>query len=186
MSAKLREDQVLLKNVRIGYPKIFTPEAVKGVEDGKERFGCVGYLPKDDEVTKARIDKIVKQLVTDKLNSVMPKGRDIFITDGDGEDGDENTEGTWVLSINRAKKQGRPQIISRKGSQLAEEDGAIYGGCRVNILFGIYVPGKWKKISASLEIVQFWEDDDPFGAPPADVSVMPGLGEDDENDDFDV
>ena len=182
MSATLQEGQVILPNVRIGYPKIWKAEAIKSMADSRPRFGLQAYLPKADTATKANLDAEITRLSKEKLKGVKPKSRDLFIKDGDGEDGDESTAGHWIVSVNRQESQNRPQIIDRNRAPLAQEDGRIYAGCRCNVLMAAYVPKGWAKIAASLEVVQFWADDEPFGAPRVDVdAVMPC-----EDDEFSV
>ena len=183
MSVQIKDDQVLIKDARIGYPKLFRPEAIKNLPDSKPRYGCAIYLKKSDKKTGGRIQRIVDELIKSKLDGVKPKTKDMCITDGDGEDGDENTAGCYIISANRAERQRMPQVIDRDRTQLGEDDGRIYAGCRCNFLVSFYVPKGWSKIAASLEIVQFWGDDEPFGTARPDADVMPEYG--DENDDDD-
>jgi hypothetical protein len=110
--------------------------------------------------------------------------RDLFIQDGDDE-GDENTAGNWIISANRAESQGRPQVIDRGRKAIDSGDNTVYAGCYCNFLIGIYVPANWDKVCASLEVVQFVKDGEPFGAGRVDVeAVMPDLAESDEDDDL--
>ena len=184
--SELREGQVKIPNARIGYPKLFVPEAIKGMADSRPRYGCAVYLSKDDKKTKAKIDIEIKRIVEAKLKGVMPKSKDLCIKDGDGEDGDENTVGHWIISANRQESQGRPTVIDRDRSPLAQQDAKIYAGCRCDFLVGFFVPKGWAKIACGLEIVQFRGDDEPFGAGRPDVSVMEDLSEEDEEAGFAV
>jgi hypothetical protein len=184
-TATLREGQVILKG-RIGYPKLWEAEAVKNDPSAKPRFGCQVYLPKSDEATFAKVQKAVSKLIKEKLDGVKPKPKDMCIKDGDGEDGDENTKGFWIISANRQEKQGRPTVIDRNRAPLTAGDGKPYAGCWCNVLVSFYVPKGWKKITASLEIVQFWADDEPYGAPRPSVDVMPDMGDDEDADDLGI
>ena len=181
-NTQLPEGQVLIPNSRIGYPKLYKPEAIKDMADSKPRFGCQIYLPKTDESTKAKLDKEVARLSKLHFKGVKPKAKDICIVDGDGEDGDEGTRGYWIISANRAENQGRPQVVDRNRKPIDSSDAAtVYAGCRCNFLISFFKPKSWNKICASLEIVQFVKDDEPFGAPrPVADEVMPELGEDQE------
>lgn len=176
----------MIKNARIGYPKLFVPEAVKNDPNARPRYGCAIYLPKSDEATKAKIDIELQRIAKEKLKGVMPKSKDLAIKDGDGEDGDENTAGCWIISANRQESQGRPTVIDRDRSPLTQEDARIYAGCRCDYLVGFYVPSGWKKIACGLEIVQFRGDDEPFGVGRPDVGVMGDLTEEDEEAGFAV
>ena len=185
-TATLPEGQVLIPNARLGYPKLFKPEAIKGMADSKPRYGCAIYLPKSDEATKAKIDKEVARLSKLHFKGVKPKSKDICILDGDGEDGDDNTKGYWVISANRAESQGRPQVVNRNRKPIdSSESEIVYAGCRCNFLISFFVPKSWSKICASLEIVQFAKDDERFGAARAKAEdVMPELPDDDEDGGF--
>ena len=176
MSNTLPQGQIIIPNARLSFPKLFKAEAVKGDPNAKPRYGCQILLPKSDKETRKKIEAEMDLLVKTKLDGVKPKAKDLFIKDGDGEDGDELTKGYWVISANRSESQGRPQVIDRSKKAIdSSESAKVYGGCQCNFLIGLYVPKQWKKLCASLEIVQFVRDDEPFGSGPADTSVMPEL-----------
>jgi hypothetical protein len=182
MSTQLKEGQQLILNARLGYPKLFTPEGIKGDPTSKPRYGCAIYVPKSDTKTKAAIDAEIERLSKVHFKGKVPKSKDLAIRDGDGEDGDENTKGYWIISANRAVSQKRPQVKDRDGrTNLDSQDSKPYAGCRCNFLISWYVPKNWPKICANLEIVQFTADDEPFGAAAIKAEdVMPNLEEDDD------
>jgi hypothetical protein len=184
--ATLKEGQVILQNVRCGYLKLFKAEANKGVADSSPRFGLAAYLPKTDVKQKAKLDAEIDRLSKLHFKGAKPKSKDLFITDGDGEDGDENTKGFWIVRAARNESQGRPQILNRDRTAILPEDGLVVSGYRYNVLLSIYKPKAWNKICASLEIVQFVAKDEPFGAGPADPDVMPDLALDDEEGEFEA
>ena len=139
-----------------------------------------------DEATKAKIDTEIRRLAKDKMKGVLPKGKDISMKDGDGDEGDEHSEKCWIISANRHHKQGRPQVVDRKRNPLAMEDGRPQAGDVCNFLISAFVPKAWPtKVCFSLEIVQYVEQGTPIGAGAADVGVMPDLDED-GGDGFDV
>lgn len=185
MSA-LKEGQLLIRNARLSYPKLFRAEAVKSDPNARPRYGCALIVPKGDEATMAKVNAEIARLAKGKMKGVTPKRKDIPIKDGDGEDGDEFSKGCWVISANRQESQGRPTVIDRDKSPLDESDGRPYAGCYVNAVIGLYVPKAWPtKVCASLEIVQFWKDGEPFGAERVDTDVMPDFdGEDDDDSSF--
>jgi len=180
----LPEGQILIKNARIGYPKLFKAEGIKGDTTSKPRYGCQIYLPKSDEATKAKIDKEVARLSKIHFKGVKPKSKDLCFKDGDGEDGDENTADNWIISANRAESQGRPQVVDRARKPIDSSDASeVYAGCYCNFLISFFVPKGWNKICASLEIVQKAKDGEPFGAARAKADeVMPELGDDEEEE----
>lgn len=183
-TATLPEGQLLIPTSRIGYPKLFKAESIKNDKDSKPRFGCQIYLPKSDESTKAKIDKEIARLSKIHFKGVKPKSKDICVKDGDGEDGDENTAGYWIISANRAESQGRPQVVDRARKPIDSSDSSVvYAGCYCNFLVSFFVPKGWGKICASLEIVQKVKDGEPFGAARAKADeVMPELDDEPEEE----
>ena len=185
MSANtLPEGQVLIPNARLGYPKLYKAEGIQGDPSSKPRFGCQILLPKTDTKTKARLDAEIERIKNAKFKDITLKSKDLFIKDGDGDEGDKNTVGCWVISANRAETQGRPQVIDRDRKALMPGDGKPYAGCYCNFLIGTYAPSNWKKICASIEVVQFAKDGEPFGGGRVNIeAVMPDLSADDEDGD---
>lgn len=184
-NTKLQEGQILVTNARLSFPKLWKAEGIKGDPTSKPRYGCQLLLPKSDEATKAKIDAEVARLSKVHFKGVKPKAKDLFFRDGDGEDGDENTAGHWIISANRAETQGRPQVVDRNRKPIdSSEQSSVYGGCYVNSLIALFVPKNWSKICASLEIVQKVKDGESFGAPRVEAEdVMPELP-DDEDESF--
>lgn len=178
----IQEGQLLIKNARIGYPKIFAASAIKGDPNAKPRFGCQIYIPKSDEAAKAAIDKEIARLAKIHTKGVKPKASLLPIKDGDGEDGDENTRGYWILAANRAETQGRPQVVDRSKKPIdSSEASTVYGGCWCNFLVGFFFQQKWGRICCGLEIVQKVKEGESFGAPRANAEeVMPDLPEEEE------
>jgi len=184
MSDKRKEGQLLLTNGRIRYPKLYTPEPIKGDPNAKPRYSCVFYLPKTNVKAKAAIDSEIERLSKLHFKGKVPKTSMLFIKDGDGEDGDENTKGCWIISANRATKQGRPQVVDKDGrTPIDSQDTKVYSGCRVNILIDVYKPNGWDRICCGLEIVQWIGDDEPFGDGAVKAAdVMPDLSDEDEDE----
>jgi len=177
----LPEGQVLIPNARLGYPKLFKAEGIKNDASSKPRYGCQLYLPKSETATCKALQAEIDRLSKLNFKGIKPKTKDLFIKDGDGEDGDDNTKGHWIISANRAETQGRPQVIDRKRKPIdSSEASTVYAGCYVNALIGIYVPKGWGKICASIEVVQFVRDGEPFGGGRVDAqAVMPELPDED-------
>lgn len=182
MSTQLPEGQVYIPCSRLGYPKLWKAEGIKGDPTSKPRFGCAIYLPKSDEATKAKIDKEIARLSKLHFKGVKPKSKDLPFRDGDGEDGDENTAGCWVVSANRAETQGRPQVVDRNKKPIDSSDASeVYAGCYCDYVVSFFVPKNWNKICASLEVVRKNKDGEPFGAARVDVdAALPDLPEDEE------
>lgn len=174
---------------RISYPKLFKAEGIKNDPSSKPRFGCGILLPKTDKAAKKLIDDAMKALIDEKLDGTKPKAKDLFIKDGDGEEGDEFSAGCWVLSANRQESQGRPTVLDRDKSPLTAEDGKIFAGYWCQFVIGLYVPKGWKKVCASLEVVRFVAEDETFGAGRVDPDELPddlpGVDDDEDEDEDD-
>lgn len=182
----LPEGHIYIPPSVIGHPKLFVAIAIKNDPASKPRFGCQIYLPKSDEKTKAKLDADIARLTKLHLKGVKPKSKDLFITDGDGEDGDEHTKGCWIISANRAESQGRADIRKRKnGSNVvldSSEASEIYGGAVCDFIISTFIPKSWgSKICACLEVVRKVKDGDRIGAPRVDADeAMPDLPDEDE------
>lgn len=183
MSTTAKASQILIPNARLGYPKLFTATSIQGDPSSKPRYGCQIYLPKSDTATKAKLDAEVDRITKERFKGTKLKSKDICISDGDGEDGDEHTKGCWIISANRAESQGRPAVIDRARKPIdSSEQQKVYAGCVCNFLVDFYAPKSWSKICASLEVVQFVKDGDALGGGRVDVeAVMPDLGDDEED-----
>lgn len=179
----LKEGQVFIPNGILNFPKLYKAEGIKNDPSSKPRYGCQIYLPKSDTATRKKIEAEIERLTKEKFKGVKLKAKDLFISDGDGEDGTDVTKGHWIISANRAESQGRPAVIDRNRKAIdSSESQKVYAGSVCNFLIGVYVPGKWSKICASLEVVQFVADGTPLGAGGVNVDdVMPDLGAEDSD-----
>lgn len=180
--SQAREDVVVLRNVRLSFPKLFKPESA--TPDGPKKFSANFLMDPDSADGKANIlaiKKAVKFAATkqwaDKaekvLSSLDPK-RKCFrdgstFTDGEG-DVYTGFDGMMVAVASNAK---RPQVLNRDKSPLAEEDGVIYGGCYVDAVISVYTITDKDRggngVFATLEVVRFRKDGEAFGAPPIDA-----------------
>jgi len=192
MSTKsaLPEGQLYIPPSVIGHPKLFSAEGIQNDPTSKPRFGCQIYLKKTDEATKAKIDADIARLTKLHLKGVKPKSKDLFISDGDGEDGDAHTVGCWIISANRAEKQGRPDIRKRENGANVILDSAeaseIYGGAVCDFIISTFIPKNWgSKICACLETVRKVKNGDRIGAARVDADeAMPDLPDEDEDGGF--
>lgn len=176
----LPEGQLYIPPSVIGYPKLYKAEGIKGDPTSKPRFGCQIYLKKSDEATKAKIDKEIDRLSKLHFKGVKPKSKDLFIKDGDGEDGDEHSKGCWIISANRAESQGKPDVRKRVNGVNVVVDSAdaaeVYAGCICDFIIAVYVPKNWAKVTASLETVRKAKDGPRIGAGRVDADeAMPDL-----------
>jgi hypothetical protein len=177
--ANNKEGIIILRNVRLSYPKLHEATSIKGDATSKPRYSANLLIRKDDDEAQALIKQEVKRLVKLHYKGVMPKSKNLPYTDGDGEDGDEFSTGCVVISANRAGSQGKPTIIDgQKNLIQAGDEKDPYAGCYVNVKIGIYKPKNWDRICASLETVQFAKHGEPFGAGKPSADDMPDIEDD--------
>ena len=172
-----RQDVVVLKNVRLGFPKLWKAEA--SVDGAKPKFGATLIIEADSPEYKANV-KACEAAVAfvskkrwaekwEKISENIERKRKAF-RDGDGETNEEgDTYNGFAGNMTVvAKNSKRPQILNRDKSPLAEEDGVVYAGCYVDAVVSFYTTAEKKQggngIFASLEIVRFRSDGEPFGA----------------------
>lgn len=188
--------RIKIKQVRLGYPVLFTPKGFKG-EDGKEgtpKYSATFYLDKkrnkaDIAAVKAEIAAVqaastlakhkfpaekvaLREVPEDKIDEQgLISGTDIVAAD------------TMVLSASNAKKV--PVVNKNPAQTVSEADDIVYGGCYVNASVSFWVQNnQWgKRINGSLEGVQFFGDADRFGRAPvnAEEEFENIEGEDDDD-----
>ncbi len=205
---------VVIKNARIGFPKVWTAE--RATEDSRPKFSLAAIMDPDTphgaESIKAckaaqrhaavatwgeKADNILKGLEKNRLG--LRRGDAMTNDEGDVYAG---FEGMVFAAPGRAESQGRPQVLDRKKNPIAEADGLIYGGCYADVVVDFYaVSGKQKGgngVFCSLEIVRFREHGEAFGNAPKNAddylddldddlpsgSASGGGGMEDEDDDL--
>lgn len=186
--------QFTIKGAILSFPH-FT-EAHAATEGGALRFGAELRIPKsnteDVKKVQAFIDEIKKE--QDKHKVRIFSG-DICLKDGDTwEKAREEHKGHWILSANKAAKQGPPDLYGRKHSagkipnetdaQKAAIEKMFYPGCIVNAVVNLYFTkkGGGAKIPATLDVVQFWADGDRLGgAGQASLDDLPDADDDDSD-----
>lgn len=166
---------IKIDGVRLSYPKLFTAEEFKQ-GDGKPRYSARFMVPKGSKAHKdiqAAVDAEAREAYKDKAAKNLAQwagnNQKMCWQDGD-ETGLEGDEGYMILSTHKAGKTGRPTVIDRDKSPLAEGDGKPYAGCWVNAGVSIYAQtGENPGIRGSFTVVQFAKDGDAFS--PGGVSV---------------
>jgi Protein of unknown function (DUF2815) len=163
--------RIMLKNVRLSFPALFTPEAFKPGDPLK--YKATFLVPKGDPQVKAIEAAILAALkakypakADSILKSIRGNPNKFCWQDGDAKEYD-GYEGMMALS---AKASVRPAVIDRDRSPLAEADGKPYAGCYVNASVEFFAyDSSGVGVSAGLRGVQFMNDGDSFAAGrPAD------------------
>jgi hypothetical protein len=190
---KISSGQFLLLGGRLAYPELFEAVPFKGDPKNNPRFGIVVLVPKKDKTTVDFIQNEINTMAADKLKLKKLPQADCCFTDGD-EKANEAYHGHMVLSLysypsDKKVKGGQPQVFNPAKQELKKGDsGTPYSGCYGNVIFDLYVPGSWKKVSGGLHVVQFIEDGEVIGF-KTDTSELPEIpaknidGEEEEEED---
>lgn len=158
--------KLVLKNVRLAFPNIFTAEQFQGA--GEARYTATFIFPPDHPA---------KKMVTDACRSASSekwgaKGEEVLkalaatdklcIHNGDAKSDYEGYSGNYFVN---SANTTRPLVIDRNKSPLGAADGKPYSGCYVNASIEIYGHEHkkgGKRINASLRGIQFEADGDAF------------------------
>ena len=183
-SEKLNNVTIIVTNARLSFPHL---TEAKSTNNGNPRFQASFLMDPKDPAQKEQIKKIketVEQIAMDNFGKKVPSDK-CCLRKGDDEEGNPRYDGyggMWAVSAARAQKQGRPVLVDRRRNPLSDKDAAtmLYAGCRVNAKINIYANNHEgvKRINATIEVVQFVRDDEPFGAGPASVDDMPEITDD--------
>jgi hypothetical protein len=184
---KTANGQIVLTNVRIAYPALRKAESFKGDDRNVPRFGVTVLVPKTAEGVVDQLQSEINKLAKEKhkLNK-LPEADSCF-RDGDGKS-NEAMHGHYVLSLysypnEKSRDGGAPQVLDRSKKPIpVGGPGEPYSGCYVNVLFDLYAPNNWKKVSGGLKVVQFVADGEPIGA-STDLSELPELPDEEIGDD---
>lgn len=165
--------KIVLKDVRLSFPSLFTTELYNGVDTGK--YAASFLVDKNSDQGK-KLAKAVQAVAEEKFGKPLPKKIEYCLKDGDEVEYD-GYEGMWAIKANTKK---RPVVIDRKKTPIAENDDVVYPGCYVNASIEVYaMDNQWgKRIGCQLNGVQFVRDGDAFGS--GSTSAM---GDFDELDD---
>lgn len=194
-----REGVVVLKDVRLSFPHLFTPTA--SIENGPVKFRAAFLIDPETETGKENIKKLEaamnKAAVTvwktkekaDKIRARLDSDRS-GLQDGENatnKDGDvyNGYEGMRFIKATNGRK---PKVLRRDKSIIdSSEEAEIYGGCYVNAVVSIWATDSQKHggngIFATLEIVQFARKGEPFGATALDEDdYLEDMGDEEEDD----
>lgn len=167
--------KVLLKNVRVNYPTLFTATKSSKFPEQKEAYSISLLVDKgsdNDKLIEAAIKKVAEEKFGDdapkKLKALRPNTQKFAYKDGELFD-DPSIN---VLSAKRQASIGRPVVVDRDKSPLTEADAKIYSGCYCNVSVDIWAQGSpFEGIRAQLLAVQFFRDGDKLagGSQPTDA-----------------
>lgn len=162
---------ILLKNVRLSYPKIFKP-APFGDEGGDPFYSANFILDKKTNADAIKeVQARIEALKKDKWKAKVPGGIKLCLHDGSDRDGSDGY-GDSVMFLSSSSKQDRkPRVVNKAFEPLTPEDGKPYAGCYVHASVRLWaMDNKFgKRINAELRVVIFHADGEPFGAAPVDA-----------------
>ena len=157
-------DTIKLKNVRLSFPAVFKRQMYNGVEG---KYAATLLISKDDKAQcKMIADAIAK--VQKEANVEVPKDRWCL------KDGDKTPYGWNGCYAIKATSDERVPVLNRDKSALTADDAVIYSGCMVNAAIDFWVQNNQygKRVNANLYGIQFYADNEPFGAARPDVDEM--------------
>ena len=173
--------KIMITNARIAFAHgLFTASAL---EEGQQpKYGADFIIQDDSVVTEIKADKSkVKTTMKEAMLTVANeawKGKGASMLEdleaskkcyrnGNkrvNKSGDtyEGFEDHWYVT---AKSASRPGTYNRDRSPVTKDDGVIYSGCYVTVIFDLYAntDPKRKGVFAGLTGVQFIKDGDSFG-----------------------
>lgn len=162
-----REDgSILLKEVVLSYPHLFTPWA-KNPEKETPKYSARGLMGKATHAEEIKLlGQHIRKLEMEHFKGRLPSAA-LFMRDGKDSGKEEQLE-SWLVA---ASETIRPSVINRDKSPIHEADDIVYAGCVVNMLIKPWVQNNihGKRLNANLLAVQFVRDGTRFGAERPDV-----------------
>lgn len=169
--------KVILKNVRLSWPKLYTAVQYQGKGDfNYEATFIIDPASEAAKVLQAAYLEVARETWADKAEDHLAnfKGNLLktFFYSGSLKPEVEGYAGQLIAKAKRKQKDGRPDVRDRDGkSPLAEADGRPYGGCYVNAILELWgQEGANTGMRCKLLGIQFVKDGDRFsgGAPAQD------------------
>ena len=173
--------EFVLKNVRLSYPQLLTPQAFKG--KGEPRYSASFLLAKDDAQVKKLIVPALSEAAIAKwgdkgmqmVKQLQAKDM-IALHDGDlkldKEGAPQGGYGEHFYLSAAAQKDKAPRVLTRGGDIITVETSGLYpndvpyGGCFVHARVNIWAQDNdyGCRLNAGLLAVVFASDGDPFGS----------------------
>jgi hypothetical protein len=158
---------IKVKNVRLAFPKIFTPEPFPGGNDPTPYFSCNLIMPPNHPQFK-EVEALVETLFQEKWGkkAIAVKKTStamgmVFFRDGDAKSEYDGFEGNWFIS---ARNKVAPTLMDEQKRRVTEASGILYAGCYVNAVLGCYAYTKGNNgLGASLMGLQKVRNGDAFG-----------------------
>ena len=166
---------VMLKDVRLSFPKLDEPEYFQGTkqrEGDKRRWSASFHVGPQSTAyktdangkalevpspAKARIDALLREVAQGQwaikfesiLLNLLPDPKGCCWQDGARKE----TPGVWILSSHRTEDKGRPIVLDNDKSPIYKADGTVYPEKAGRIYSGCYVNAH----------VELWAQDNKAG-----------------------
>lgn len=167
--------RIMLKDVRLAFPKLFRAEQVNG--QGDPKFGATLIIAPDhpqlEDLRKIQ-DAVAKDKWKEKAAAIvktLDKQDRLAVHDGDIKSQYDGFPGNFYVSAN-AQESAKPTVVDQARNPLAENSGKPYAGCFVNASIEIWAQDNkfGQRVNCTLRGVQFLRDGDAFSAGrPADA-----------------
>lgn len=161
--------KLVLHNVRLSFPKIWTPEPFPGSLDKTEYFSAAFIVPPTHKQFD-EINKVIDVVGSAKFGikwpvvkaAATPLGKLCF-RDGATKPETEGYEGNWFVS---ARSKVKPNVYGLGGKAagvILESSGKPYGGCYVSAVLSVFAyQNQAKGVAAELGDIQFTGEGDAF------------------------
>jgi hypothetical protein len=169
--------RLLLKNVRISFPNLFSPARFQNKADQPLQYRVTALYPKDSPIV-AQVRDAALAVAQEKwpqdykmhLAAAKEASNKRAWADGDTKAYNGYAGNEALTCIRDAERDGAPLLVDRDGkTPLASGCGKLYGGCYANIIVDIYAQSnkEGKAIRCGLVTVQFVKDGESFGGASA-------------------
>lgn len=158
--------RIVLPLVRLSYPALFKPTAMKNPDGtmGKAKFSATLLLNKKEHAaTITKLEKMIERAMLDKFGKKVAL-KNVCLRDGNEKEEKEGY-GDEVMFLT-AKSDTRPEVVDAAMVRINEEDGKIYGGCYVDASIEVFAYKHQlggNGVSAQLRAVRFRKDGQSFG-----------------------
>lgn len=157
--------KVVLNNVRLAFPNLWTAKQVMGQGDAK--FSAT-YLITPGSENEKRIEAAIEAVAAEKwktksatvLKSIRNNPMRFCYRDGDTKSQYAGYAGNMFIT---ASNKQRVPVVDTDRTPLAQEDGRLYAGCYVNAFIDIWADDRYGDgVFATLGPIQFAKDGDAF------------------------
>lgn len=171
--------KLVLRNVRLSFPKIWTPEPFPGGKDPTPYYSAAAIVP-PNHPQFAAINAAIDQVGAAKFGAKWPAVKaaatqlgKICFRDGATKPDTEGYAGNWFISARSKVKPKVYGLAGISGGEITEASGKPYGGCYVNMVVSLFgYSNTAKGVAAELGDIQFAGEGDAFtGAGQARASA---------------